>query len=240
MLEQTNKNGFDARWIRIMETTRKLFLRYGYVHTSMKAIADLAHVSKATLYDYWPTKQAMFNGLILWESLHTFDNWLQRVEADTRGGAIGHILAHGIAVLAANEVLRVLYSHEAHTLGEVLRERDAQFTDQRYIMGLDFVKVLQNAEVIRADLPAEHIHHMLTTISVGMVSVGEVYNPVHFPDLNTFADSLGEMIEAALAPANRAETKNHKSIMLDYLTSQKQVILKALLAIYQDTKGDHG
>src|SRR5258708_38482189 len=104
MAQAFMKNEFDPRWIRIMETTRTLFLRYGYAHTSMKAIADVAHVSKATLYAYWSTKQDLFNSLILWESLHTFDDWLQRIESDAKGGNIGHLLAHGMFAVSANAV----------------------------------------------------------------------------------------------------------------------------------------
>src|SRR2546430_15182713 len=137
MTQPLQKDEFDQRWVRIVEATRTLFLRYGYMHTSMKAIADAAHVSKATLYAYWSTKQDLFNSLILWESLHTFDDWLLHVESDPKGGTIGRLLAHGMLAVSANAVLHVLYSRDAETLGDLLRERGTQLTTQRYGMGLD-------------------------------------------------------------------------------------------------------
>lgn len=232
-------DAFDARWVRILETTRTLFLRYGYTHTSMKAIADTAHVSKATLYAYWSTKQALFNSLILWESLHTFDNWCQRVESDPKGGTIGHLLAQGMAAVSANAVLHALYSRDTQTLGDVLRERGTHLPTQRYGMGLDFVKALQDAALIRADLPADHINHILTAISVGLVNVGELYNPAHFPAFEALASSLGEMMQCALEPAESKSQLENTSLMLSYLAQQRQGMLEALLSVSQPVEGAH-
>lgn len=238
MTQQDKKDTFDPRWIRIMEATRTLFLRYGYAHTSTKAIADGAHVSKATLYMYWSTKQDLFNSLILWESLHAFDDWLQRVESDPKGGTIGHLLADGMAAVSANPVLFVLYSRDAQTLGDLLRERGTQLTNQRYGMGLDFVRDLQDAHLIRTDLPADHIIHILTAISVGLVNVGELYDSAHFPAFDAIAASLGEMIQSALEPPDRKSISENKSLMIRYLTHQRQITLEAFIAVTQPVNGE--
>jgi AcrR family transcriptional regulator len=239
MTQPLQKNEFDPRWVRIMEMTRTRFLRYGYTHTSMKAIADAAHVSKATLYAYWSTKQDLFNSLILWESLHTFDDWLRRVESDLQGGTIGRLLAHGMLAVSANPVLHVLYSRDAETLGDLLRERGTQLTTQRYGMGLDFIKALQDRHLVRTDLPADHINHILTAISVGLVSVGELYDPAQFPAFEAIATSLGEMIQGALElPASKRESEN-KALMLAFLAHQRQGTLEALRSFSQPIEGDH-
>jgi len=203
----------------------------------MNAIADTAHVSKATLYAYWSTKQALFNSLILWESLHTFDDWLQRVESDPEGGTIGHLLAQGMAAVSANAVLHVLYSRDTQMLGDLLRERGTQLPAQRYGMGLNFIKALQDASFIRADLPANHINHILTAISVGLVHVGEWYNPAQFPTFDAFASSLGEMIQCALEPADHKNPRENTSLMLRYLAQQRQGTLEALLSVSQPVEG---
>lgn len=233
------RDDFEPRWIRILEVTRALFLRYGYTHASMKAIAEAAHVSKATLYEYWSTKEELFNSLVLWESLHTFDDWSQRVESDPKGGTIGHLLAQGMAAVAANPVLHVLYSRDAQTLGNLLREREGQLSKQRYATGLHLVKALQAASLMRTDLPAEHINHILTAISVGLVSIGELYDPAHFPAFEALAISLGEMIQNALEPTARNTHQNeNKALLLNYLAQQKQATLEALLPASRTAEGE--
>jgi TetR/AcrR family transcriptional repressor of mexJK operon len=48
----------------IISAARKLFLEQGFAETSMDAIARSACVSKATLYAYFPSKEALFAHLI--------------------------------------------------------------------------------------------------------------------------------------------------------------------------------
>jgi len=49
---------------QIIKAARNEFLRQGFADTSMEAIARAANVSKATLYAYFPSKEALFTYLI--------------------------------------------------------------------------------------------------------------------------------------------------------------------------------
>lgn len=49
---------------QVVAAAREEFLRQGFAKTSMEAIARAANVSKATLYAYFPSKEALFSYLI--------------------------------------------------------------------------------------------------------------------------------------------------------------------------------
>ena len=49
---------------RILKAAKRLFLDQGFGHSSMEAIAALAQVSKATLYGYFASKEALFAAVI--------------------------------------------------------------------------------------------------------------------------------------------------------------------------------
>jgi TetR/AcrR family transcriptional regulator, mexJK operon transcriptional repressor len=49
---------------QIVDAARRAFLECGFAETSMEAIARAANVSKATLYAYFPSKEALFSHLI--------------------------------------------------------------------------------------------------------------------------------------------------------------------------------
>lgn len=51
----------------IREAARELFLRDGYVSTSMDDVAAIARVSKQTVYKHFSDKEALFNTIILEE-----------------------------------------------------------------------------------------------------------------------------------------------------------------------------
>ncbi len=49
---------------QVNEAAHRLFLEHGFAATSMDAVAREAGVSKATLYSYFPSKEALFAHLI--------------------------------------------------------------------------------------------------------------------------------------------------------------------------------
>jgi AcrR family transcriptional regulator len=75
----------------IIEAATRLFLEAGYDGTSLARIAEMAGVSKATLFKQFPTKAALFAAIVT-ESWNVDDEDFQPEAGDLRAGltAIGH------------------------------------------------------------------------------------------------------------------------------------------------------
>lgn len=48
--------------LKILETSRRLFIEKGYEDTMIEEVAELAEVSKATVYNYFPSKEWLLLG----------------------------------------------------------------------------------------------------------------------------------------------------------------------------------
>lgn len=53
-----------AKYDSIMKSASRLFIKHGYTHTSMDAIAETACVSKQTVYSYFSNKEQLFQRMI--------------------------------------------------------------------------------------------------------------------------------------------------------------------------------
>lgn len=62
---------------QIVEAARRLFLERGFERTSMDAIRDLAGVSKATLYNHYANKEALFSDVVRKIVERLAGDWLQ-------------------------------------------------------------------------------------------------------------------------------------------------------------------
>lgn len=62
--ETPPKPALGRKQSQILEAARGAFLEHGFGDTSMDAIARSAAVSKATLYAYFPSKEALFSHLV--------------------------------------------------------------------------------------------------------------------------------------------------------------------------------
>lgn len=67
-MQESTKTGKDDRRATIMAIARAAFLHDGYAATSMSQIAAKVGGSKATLYNYFPSKQELFFAIVENES----------------------------------------------------------------------------------------------------------------------------------------------------------------------------
>ncbi len=219
---------FDRRQERILDAAVALVLRLGYTHTSTGAIATRANVSKATLYDYWPGKMQLFHALVVRESLHVIDTWVARILDDPQGGGIGPLCAHGFHALATSPLLRALYTSDITTLGELFRFRGPEVYSERYRENLAFVREMQRAHIIRADLSAETVNHLIQALSHGLVSVGAMVDAADVPDLDAIAATMAIALQDGLAPADPAPQDEAKRVIQNYFARLRELMVASL------------
>lgn len=69
--------------LRILERSRELFFKYGYSRLSMNELAEDLGISKATVYRYFPDKEALLRAVML-ETREWVFNQLQAIVRDGR------------------------------------------------------------------------------------------------------------------------------------------------------------
>jgi hypothetical protein len=106
--------------------------------------------------------------------------------------------------------MSALYGRETQVLGTLVRRRGPAIYTPRYLASLHMVEALQEAGVIRADIPSPIVNHLLLLLQVGLVMVGEVFDPALFPPFDVMAKTLGNVMESALAPEVPADPQTAK------------------------------
>ena len=207
----------DERGQRILDIAARLILRYGYDKTTMQNIALEAAVSTGTLYHYWRSKEKLFQALITRETLRVFDEWLERIQADPEGGTLFGIYRHGFLTLLAHPLMMAFYTKESFVLGDYVRQRGPAVYTRPYLLNRALVQQLQAVGLIRQDLRAEVMNHILMIISVGLFSVSELIPQEHAPPYEEVADALAGMVQRALAPAQPGDSEQGKRAFRVYL-----------------------
>lgn len=212
-----NHMTLDGRGQRILNSAARLILRYGYDKTTMQDIALEAAVSKSTLYLYWKNKEALFQALITRETLRLFDAWLERIQADPQGGTLFGIYRHGFLTLLAHPLMMAFYTKESVVLGDYVRQRGPAVYTRPYLLNRTLVQQLQVAGLIRQDLRADVMNHLLMIISVGLFSISELIPQEYAPPYEEVADALAGMVQRALAPAQPGDSEQGKRVFRVYL-----------------------
>ncbi|GAA2210504.1 TetR/AcrR family transcriptional regulator [Nonomuraea monospora] len=201
------EDGRTARKRRqILEAALPVFLRNGYVGTSMDEVASLASVSKQTVYKHFTDKEQLFTSIIL-DTTGQVEGLAKMITAaledsDDLEKDLGELARQFLARIMSPDVLRLrrLVIAEADRFPDLGRTWYAQgFERSLKTMTTAFEKLTERG-LLRADDPAlaaEHFVGLLLWIPVNKVmfsGIGEHY---------TRAD-LERLAEAAVAVFLRA------------------------------------
>jgi len=118
--ETPQKPGLGRKQSQILSAARREFLEHGFSDTSMDAIARSAAVSKATLYAYFPSKEALF--------IHLVETECQQKEIDLPAPALDGGLVPALEILCRHFIGYFLTRESAAFFQAVSNER-SRFPD---------------------------------------------------------------------------------------------------------------
>jgi AcrR family transcriptional regulator len=164
----------DAKRDEIVEVARAAFLELGYDRTSMAEIAARVGGSKATLYGYFPSKEALFMAIIERLGERYISPALAQLEASTDEDVRTALRRFGEQFLAfictpeAVATYRVIISQAVHSdIGEAFYEAGPKHSHEamtRYLAG-----AMSRGQIKKADAA------VATTHFFALLSHGEMW-----------------------------------------------------------------
>jgi len=187
------------REARLLDAAARLFARFGFDKTSIDEIAREAGVSKGAVYLHWPSKDALFEATLVREGLRIQDDIRARIEADPAGGTLAAIYRHSILALERSPLLVAVLTFDARVLGDYVRRQDPAIFARRFLYGEEFVRRMQAAGLMRADLEPATTAYVMGILSFGLVGIRQLAPEIPAPSLERLADALADLVDRGLA-----------------------------------------
>ncbi len=202
---------------RILDDDADLIVHYGYDKTTVSDIARASGVSKGTVYLHFESKDELFDRLLLRELQRYAEQWMERVEADPRGGTIGGMYRSMLHALQENPFMAAMLKQDRHVFGSYLRKPDTLLRKLRegrqQSSRVQFVVMMQGAGAIRADLDPDVTAHVMNIVAYGLVGIGEVVDPDTVPPIRDVIEAIGDLMDQALTPADGGNREAGKAIV---------------------------
>jgi AcrR family transcriptional regulator len=205
-----NSDSRARREARLLDAAARLFARFGFDKTSIDEIAHAAGVSKGAVYLHWPSKDALFEAILVRDGLRLLDDICDRIDADPVGGTLASIYRHSILAMGNSPLLLAVLINDARVVGDYLRRRDPSLNNQRFVFGAEFVRRMQAAELMRPDLQPEVTAYVMGMISFGLLSIHQLAPSVPTPALDGLAEALADLVDRGLA-THTDDTDTHRS-----------------------------
>lgn len=220
----TQKSNNEEREQRILDAASNLIVHFGYDKTTVSDIATEAGVSKGAIYLHYKSKDELFEALLIREMRDYSLTWFDRLEADPKGGTIGGMYKNTLYALNKSPFMAALFKRDNRILGSYLHKPDNFFRKQQeYNTRFIFVKMMQDAGVMRDDLDANVIAHIMDMLAYGLVSVGDIKNEEFIPETKDTIETIAEIMDRALTPDNVDPTAGKEVLRQIMETAQQRL-----------------
>ena len=208
---------------RLLDAATTLLVRWGYRKTTIDDVAREAGVGKGTIYLHWKDKNELFRAAIWREQQRYSEEVQRRIAADPEGGLLHRITVHGMLAALSNPLMAAIIRGKSDIFNGFLGAYDPGFLNQ--IVGdadVYFVQ-LQDAGLIRADIPASIITYMLTALKVGIINSPDIISQEHMPSMEQLTEVLSDLIRRWLEPEQLPSKSDvGKQLWTEYLDNVKK------------------
>src|SRR3989442_14505392 len=221
--DQPESDERKLREERILDAGTTLLVRWGYRKTTIDDVAREAGVGKGTIYLHWKDKNELFRAAIWREQQRYSEEVKRRIEADPDGGLLHRITTHGMLAALSNPLMAAIIRGKSDIFNGFLGAYDPGFLNQLVGDADAYFVQLQQAGLIRADIPASIITYLLTALKVGMINSPDIFSQEHLPSMEQLTEVLSDLIRRWLEP----EQPPHKSdvgkqLWTEYLDKVKE------------------
>ncbi|MCC6612452.1 MAG: TetR/AcrR family transcriptional regulator [Anaerolineae bacterium] len=204
----------DERQQQILSAAEAVIIRQGYDKTTMSDIADEAGVSRGTVYLYFENKDSLFEALIARELRQYVATWLEHIEADPRGGTIGGIYRAVLYAIDSRPLMAAMMRRDRRVVGSYLRRPDNAFAAmESNAVGAGFLRALQAAGAVRADVDPDVASHVLDMLSYGLVTIGDFKSADQLPPFDAVMEMVADMLDRLLTPPDGGDNEAGKAVI---------------------------
>ncbi|PWT70406.1 MAG: hypothetical protein C5B60_12225 [Chloroflexi bacterium] len=184
----------------ILDTTAMLLVRYGFRKTTIDDVAREAGVGKGTIYLHWKDKNELFRAAIWREQERLSEDIKQRIAADPKGGSLHRVTTHGVLATLASPLMAAILTGKSDIYSGVLGAYDPGYINQLLSDTDAYLIQLQDAGLVRSELPASLITYLMTALKVGIVYLPEILGQDNMPAIPQLAEGLSDLMRRWLEP----------------------------------------
>ncbi|WP_243790954.1 TetR/AcrR family transcriptional regulator [Saccharopolyspora gloriosae] len=185
---------------RILDAAGELLLRHGYRKVTINDIARQAHVGKGTVYLHWKTKIALFQSLLVRESIVLVEDIRGGLRDDPNEVRPHRLLRLTYLVTFRRPLALALVTGDAEMLGDLRQRPSGNGSNNEWIQATNerFFSLLAESGLLRPDVP--ELAYTLNAAALGFFLADDYKPAPPGIDRERKADALAHTIRHAFEP----------------------------------------
>jgi AcrR family transcriptional regulator len=153
---------------RTLDVAARIVANGGFSTLTLASLAAAAGTTEASLIDQFGSIEEALVLMLNREFTGIYMSLVDHVDRDPRGGLLSKIYYYTLAAVYERPLARTLYTVDRDAMNMIMRSANSF----GYVPGVgirsDFIQNMQNAGMVRLDVDAGTVSHMLTIFSAGL------------------------------------------------------------------------
>ncbi|GAA4837535.1 TetR/AcrR family transcriptional regulator [Saccharopolyspora rosea] len=185
---------------RILDAAGALMLRHGYRKVTVEDVAKQAGVGKGTVYLHWRTKEALFEALILRESVDLIDELVAALRRAPEEVLPHRFLRRSFLAAIRRPLMHALITGDTELLGNLKR---GSLRGQELLAGDQYFALLDQYGLLRTDVP--DLRYALGAVVTGFYLVDNLNPESADLDEEAKANALEHAVRTSFEPESRPD-----------------------------------
>ncbi len=209
---------------RILDAAAALLLRWGYRKTTIDDVAREAGVGKGTIYLHWKDKNALFRAAVLRAQQQSGIEVMQRIADDPEGGRFHRLWTHGMMGALSNPLLAAIMRGQTDIFQGLAGAFSPGILHQLVGDFEEYIVQLQQAGLIRSDIPVPVIAFVTGALKIGLINAPELYVQDQPPTMEQLTDAISDMLRRWLEPEQLpSDTTAGKQLVTEWWEKVQEV-----------------
>jgi len=186
---------------RILDVAADLLLRWGYKRVTIDDIAKYAGVGKGTVYLHWKTRDALFETLLLRETVRILRAVLKRMYADPAEILLHRLICAYLLVLEDYPLIKALLTRDIELLGKLAQSgANGPVQAHETMMMKEYFSLLHQHGLIRKEEDLAGQLYALNAATLGFFLTDSFLPTEEQLPLSAKASALARTIHLAFEP----------------------------------------
>jgi AcrR family transcriptional regulator len=214
----------QQREARILDAAAALLVRWGYRKTTIDDVAREAGVGKGTIYLHWKDKNALFLAAVLRAQQQSGSEVMRRVAADPEGGRFHRLWTHGMVAALEDPLMAAIMKGQTDLFQGLAGAFQSGMLQQLTKDYEAYIVQLQQAGLIRSDIPAPVISFLTGALKIGVINTPDIYGQDQRPSMEQLTDAISDMLRRWLEPEHLpSDTSAGKQLVTEWWEKVQEV-----------------
>ncbi|HEX4401271.1 MAG TPA: TetR/AcrR family transcriptional regulator [Galbitalea sp.] len=198
---------------RVLDVAADIVANGGFDTLTVESLAEAAEVSPELLIEHFGSLQEALVLMLNREFTGIYVSMVDHIERDPEGGRLSRIYYYTLSAVYERPLARTLYTVDRDAMNAIMRSANSF----KYIPGVgiraDLIETMQRAGMVRRDVDAGTVSHMLTIFSAGLALTAP------HDDLDRIVRGVTDLLAQVVDEENIVDTTPGKAAFFEWAIS---------------------